>query len=309
MFALSYSRIAVIRRHLTRAVFASNVDRSSSAARLLQKEGERIHVFWLSGFIFFGSSNGVFESIRSAIRAAPAGRQRFAVLDFSDVSGFDTSALLSLVKLRNYADDTRLTLAFAGLPQRMSAALEHLRLFDAGSRHRRFATRNEALEWCENEVLTEGRTAESFAASGGLEDWLAAEIGSRDGARRLSRHFERRDVAPGTVLYAQGSPADTIDLVVTGQIAVSVASGPGLELVVRRMSTRTVLGEMGFFRGAPRTATVSAEGPAIIYTLHRASYDELKFEEPETAVAFLEFVARTLSDRLDFATQGISALS
>jgi SulP family sulfate permease len=309
MFAFSYSRIAVIRRHLTRAVFASNVDRSSSFARLLQDEGDRIHVFWLSGFIFFGSSNGVFESIRDAIRATGDRKRRFAVLDFADVSGFDTSALLSLVKLRNFADDHRLTLAFAGLSTRMSAALEHLRLFDAPSIHRRFATRNEALEWCEDEVLTESKSGERSTTSDGLEGWLAAEIGNRDMAHRLAHYFERRDLTAGTVLYTQGSPADTIDLIATGLIAVSVASEPGLELVVRRMSTRTVVGEMGFFRAAPRTATVSAEGSASIYTLRRASYDKLKSEEPEAAAAFLEFIARTLSDRLDFATQGIAALS
>ncbi len=136
MFAFSYSRIAVIRRHLTRAVFASNMDRSSSAARHLQEEGDRIHVFWLSGFIFFGSSNGVFESIRDAIQGTGDRKRRFAVLDFSDVSGFDTSALLSLVKLRNYADDHRVTLAFAGLSQRMSSALEHLHAVRRAPCHR-----------------------------------------------------------------------------------------------------------------------------------------------------------------------------
>jgi SulP family sulfate permease len=309
MFAFSYSRIAVIRRHLTRAVFASNMDRSSSAARHLQEEGDRIHVFWLSGFIFFGSSNGVFESIRDAIQGAGDRKRRFAVLDFSDVSGFDTSALLSLVKLRNYADDHGVTLAFAGLSQRMSSALEHLALFGASAIHRQFATRNEALEWCENEVLNESRTGDRVDAAEGLEGWLETEIGNRKMARRLVQYFERRDVAAGSVLYMQGSPADTIDLVITGRIAVSVASEPGLELVVRRMSTRTVVGEMGFFRGTVRTATVSADEPASIYTMTRASYEKLKTEEPEIGTVFLEFIARTLSDRLDFATQGIAALS
>jgi SulP family sulfate permease len=309
MFAVNYSRITVIRRHLTRAVFASNMDRSSSAARILQKEGERIHVFWLSGFIFFGSSNSVFESIRDAVGGTGDRKRRFAVLDFTDVSGFDTSALLSLVKLRNHADDHRVTLAFAGLSQRMSAALEHLQLFGASAIHRRFAMRSEALEWCENEVLTESKTGERSPMSEGLDGWLAAEIGSRDHAHRLAQYFERRDVAAGTVLYEQGSPADTIDLVVSGTVAVSVASEPGLALLVRRISTRTVVGEMGFFRGAARTATVFAEEPASIYTLSRTSYEKLKSDEPEIGTVFLEFIARTLSDRLDFATQGIAALS
>jgi len=310
MFALSYSRIAVIRRHLTRAVLASNVVRSAAAAHLLEREGDRIHVFWLSGFIFFGSSNGVFESIRDSISTASDRRRRFAVLDFSDVSGFDTSAVLSLVKLRNFADQQCVALAFAGLSDRMSAALERGRLFDAHGAHRRFATRNEAFEWCENEILGESETESApVAVSDNLENWLAAELGSRDKAHRLSRYLERRDLAPGTVIYAQGSPADTIDLVVTGTVAVTVMSELGPAVLVRRISTHTVVGEMGFFRGAMRTATVSAEQPAAVYTLTRSGYERMKAEDAEIAASFLEFIARTLSDRLEFATQGIAALS
>ena len=68
MFALSYSRIGVIRRHLTRQEFSSNVERSPEQSRLLREEGKRVHVFWLSGFIF-GSSNGLFERIKRRIDA------------------------------------------------------------------------------------------------------------------------------------------------------------------------------------------------------------------------------------------------
>jgi SulP family sulfate permease len=309
MFAFSYSRIAVIRRHLTRVVFASNMDRSASASRLLQEEGDRIHVFWLSGFIFFGSSNGVFEDIRDAVSNKPGGRRCYAVLDLSDVSGFDTSALLSMMKLRNHCDDHNVTLAFAGLSTRMLTALEHMHLFGSGRPHRAFATRNEALEWCEDQVLAESKAEERSGTAADFEDWLAGETGGRDRARNLARYFERRDLAAGTVLYRQGEPSDTIDLVVNGTIAVAIMSDPGLELLIRRMSTRTVVGEMGFFRGSSRVATVSAEQRATIYTLTRANYVRMKAEQPELGAAFLEFIVRALSDRLEFANQGIAALS
>ena len=309
MFAVSYSRIAVIRRHLTRAVFSSNVDRSAGAARRLQEEGDRIHVFWLSGFIFFGSSNGVFESIRTAMRAPSDGKLRYAALDFSDVSGFDTSALLSLVKLRNYADDSHVVLALAGASKRMFAALERMRIFGSGRSHRAFATRNEALEWCEDEVLAESKAEERSGTAADFEEWLTAEIGGRDRARRLASYFERRDLAPGTVLYEQGSPSDRLDLVVSGTVAVTVMAEPGLALLVRRMSTRTVVGEMGFFRGSPRIATVAAEQATSLYTLSREKYDLLKAEQPLISAAFLEFIIRALADRLEFANQGIAALS
>lgn len=309
MFAINYSRIAVIRRHLTRADYASNVDRAPEDARLLRESGHRVHVFWLSGFIFFGSSNRVFEGIRSAIEAEPDDRFSYAILDLQDVSGFDTSALLSLVKLRNYCEEHGVTLCFAGLSPGMRAAFEHAGLFGAGRSHKNFATRSDALAWCEDEVLTSGKSDTDAVVPEDFESWLAEELGSRDRARRMLPFFERRKLDKGRVLYRQGEPSDTIDFIVNGSVAVTVAGEPGPALLLRRMSKKTVVGEMGFFRSSARGASVTAEDGAEVYSLSRARYDSLLAEDPETGSAFLEFIVRTLADRLDFANQGIAALS
>ena len=132
MFALSYSRIGVVRRHLTRQEFSSNVERSPEQSRLLREEGKRVHVFWLSGFIFFGSSNGLFERIRRVIEAQREKPVGFVVLDFGSVPGLDTSAVLSLVKLRNYCEEHGVTLAFSGLSESMRVSFERAGFF--GSR-------------------------------------------------------------------------------------------------------------------------------------------------------------------------------
>jgi SulP family sulfate permease len=308
-FAFNYSRVAVVRRHLTRVVYASNMERSASAERTLQEEGDRIHIFWLSGFIFFGSSNRVLESIVSAISETPAGPRRFAVLDFSEVSGFDTSALLSLVKLRNYADEHGITLTFAGLSKRLQAALSYVNLLPPGCQHRMFGSRNEALEWCESKVLEGAAEARTDNAKNDFEDWLAGELGGRDKARRISRYFELRHLTAGTPIYIQGAASDSIDLVIDGTVAVMLVRGPEGSHLVRRMSKRTVVGEMGFFRGLPRVASVITEQGAIIYTLTRSNYERMMAEEPAIGAGFLEFVIRALSDRLEFANSGIAALN
>ena len=128
MFALSYSRIGVIRRHLTRQEFSSNVERSPEQSRLLREEGKRVHVFWLSGFIF-GSSNGLFERIKRVIDAQRDKPVGYVVLDFGAVPGLDTSAVLSLVKLRNYCEEHDVTLGFSGLSDSMRASFERAGFF------------------------------------------------------------------------------------------------------------------------------------------------------------------------------------
>jgi SulP family sulfate permease len=75
------------------------------------------------------------------------------------------------------------------------------------------------------------------------------------------------------------------------------------------MTTRTVLGEMGFFRRLQRSATVSADGPVTLFSLTRGNFERMRRERPELAVAFEEFIIRTLADRLEFANQTVTTLS
>ena len=70
----------------------------------------------------------------------------------------------------------------------------------------------------------------------------------------------------------------------------------------------TVVGEMGFYRGVPRTASVIAEGPTVIYRLTRKAFDRMQEEDPAAAAALHKLIIRLLSDRLEFANREISAL-
>jgi SulP family sulfate permease len=108
MFAVSYARIGVVRRHTTAATRASYVRRSAEATRQLRALGPALQVYELGGYLFFGSSEGLLERVRAdldmtlrhaAARAEDAIAVRWVLLDFSGVTGADTSAGLSLSTL------------------------------------------------------------------------------------------------------------------------------------------------------------------------------------------------------------------
>jgi SulP family sulfate permease len=68
------------------------------------------------------------------------------------------------------------------------------------------------------------------------------------------------------------------------------------------------VGEMGFYRRVPRTASVIAEEPSVVYRLTRESFDKMQAEDPGAASVFHKLIVRLLSDRLEFANREISAL-
>ncbi|MDX2156105.1 MAG: SulP family inorganic anion transporter [Hyphomicrobiaceae bacterium] len=308
LFAASYSRIGVVRRHVTRASFAAPVERAPEALRRLAEEGDRIHVLWLAGFIFFGSSNGLYEEIRRVTGRGSPGRPRWVVLDCGRVSGIDASALLSLEKLVNWAAAADVVLVFAGLSPTLAAELAEARIADPGKGMPVFATRNEALEWCEDGLLAGDGAVPTADGPAELEGWLSIELGGDQARRLIDGYLERRDLAVGEVVCALGAPSDTIELVATGSVAVMVPGHGERPIRVRRMTGRTVVGEMGFFRELPRAASVVAEEPTVVYLMTRSEYRRLQAEEPELCARFLEFVVRALANRVDVANREITAL-
>jgi len=306
LFALSYSRIGVIRRHLTRYEFASNVERSPEQTRLLHEEGKRVHVFWLSGFIFFGSSNGLFERIKRVIEDQTEKPVGYIVLDFGAVQGLDTSAVLSLVKLRNFCEEHGVTLAFSGLSDAMGTGFERAGFFGAARPHQKFGTRNEAVEWCEDMLLLYHEVGDASTHS--FETWLQKEFGGKIDFDRIAPFMQRQELDNGQFLFKQGEPSDSVVFQASGCVAITIIGEHGRPIRLRRMIGHTVVGEMGFYRHMPRTANVVAEEPTLVYRLTREAFDQMQEKDPAAAAALHKLIIRLLSDRLEFANREISAL-
>ncbi|MEZ5828567.1 MAG: SulP family inorganic anion transporter [Hyphomicrobiales bacterium] len=306
LFALSYSRIGVIRRHLTRYEFSSNVERSPEQTRLLHEEGKRVHVFWLSGFIFFGSSNGLFERIKRVIEGQQDKPVGYIVLDFSGVQGLDTSAVLSLVKLRNYCEEKDVTLAFCGLNDAMRASFESAGFFGSKRPHQKFGSRNEAVEWCEDMLLMYHEVGDASTHS--FETWLHKEFGGQIDFERIAPYMQHQELDTGALLFKQGEPSDSVVFQASGCVAITIIDEHGRPIRLRRMIGHTVVGEMGFYRHMPRTANVVAEEPTVVYRLTREAFDKMQEDDPAAAAALHKLIIRLLSDRLEFANREISAL-
>jgi sulfate permease, SulP family len=308
LFAASYARIGAVRRHVTRAQFASNVDRSAEAGAHLRESGDAIQLYWLAGYIFFGSSEGVFERVRDDVEALPPGKVKYVILDFAAVPSADTSAIFSLTKLRNFCHQHGVTLAYSSLSPASRRALELGGLFAGKGRYEIFTDLNQALAWCENQLLAQAGL-DVYTGLAGFKTWLERQLGPAVHVDDFLAYLERKDVTNSQVLHREGDPADCIDFVAAGGITIDLARGDGGSVCVRRIMTHSVVGEMGFFRHTTRSATVSAEAPVTLFSLTRANFERLRRERPDLALAFHDFIVRVLADRIDFANREVLALS
>ena len=197
-------------------------------------------------------------------------------------------------------------LVISGPSERIHAMIKAAGVLGRRSKHKVFASRNDALEWCENKLLA--RHDIDHVSEASFAEWLADELGDEDDVRRLMSYFERLELAKGDVLFRQGDPSDSIELVAAGCVAVTIAQADGKIAKLRRMAGQTVIGEMGFYRGQPRAATILAEEPTVVYRLTRKAFLRMHKRDPEIVSSFHRMIVRVLADRLDFANREVAAL-
>ena len=308
LFTMSYARLGVVRRHATRSQVSSYVVRSSESSDFLRQHGDAIQLYWLSGYIFFGSSEGVFEKIRADIEASAPYSVKYVILDFGLVSGSDSSALLSLGKLRSLCGRHGAMLVFCSLSPAGRAVLERGGFFSGKNHCRAFADLQTTLAWCEDQVLSKSGIVVDPSPAG-FELWLKRRIGFAVSPQELIAYLERKEIARSEIIYREGEQADTVDLVAAGNLNVDIATGNGGTRRVRRLTTHTVVGEMGFFRRSVRSATVSSDGPAVLFTLTRNNMERMRRERSDLASAFDDFIMRTLADRLDATNREVVSLA
>ncbi len=266
-------------------------------------------MFELVGFIFFGSSEVLFEQIQQRRRKQVAVPIRQIIIDFSRVTGYDSSAINTLNKLRGYCRKHDIQLALSGLNDGDRKKILPPEKTKVASHVQFFGSLNEALDRAEESLLSSlGPECRSNANGRDFRCWLSAELGVEIPFELVDRFFDRIDILPGEQLYAQGDAANTIDFIVDGTVAMMLETTSGQRYCVRHSSRQTVLGEMGFFRRATRNVSVVAERPTTVYSLSRANFDAIKEANSEFHDGLLNFVIRILSDRLEMATIELSAM-
>ncbi len=299
-FAASYSRIPVVRLRYNGESAESNVERAESDRKLLHDNGWQLLTMHLQGYLFFGTASSLLRQIRMARdNDQPF---RYLVLDFRGVDDIDSSAVFSFERLRQLAERVGFTILFTSFSDRLSRRLRGAGLLTTASDDelargvRLFDTLDHGLEWCEERILASLRPALSTPEP--LATLLSSEFADPASAERFVAMLERRRVAKGSSLIKQGDISDDLYFLESGRVTVLVTFASGAVMRVRTMGPGTMVGELGFYLGMARSATVVADEPAIVYRLTRELLSEMGKTEPTLAGHFHEFMARRLSARL-----------
>ena len=290
LFAVSYGRIDLVHEVAFGETYRSNVDRPATERDELRGLSDRVQILRVNGFVFFGSANRLLERIRRRLEVATP--PRFLVIDLRRVTGVDSSAVVSFVKVLSLAQAAGSEIVFTGASDPVRAQLARGGVVEIEGLVAFEPDLDRGLQRCEDALLIAPGLTEAEA---GAPRRAAVHDGLPPG---LAAHLERVSVPEGTVLLHQDDPPGDIYVLESGRLAVETTTPEGTRLRLRTLRPGVVVGEITLYTGIQRTADVVAEAPSVVLRISRESIERLESEEPELAATLHRWLATTLAERL-----------
>jgi len=282
----------------------SRVRRSPVEQQILDANGDLLYVMRLEGFIFFGTANGIFQMLRERLGAA-GGRIRYCLFDFSKVTGIDSTGMLSFGRMIQWSQEHNISLVMSGLPEKTRQEFLEQTSSTPEAGLRFFADADHAIEWCEDQIIDPYRS--DLPDKGGILEQLQAILAD-PGVEKLIPYMQCRDYRPGEYLIREGEAPDYVYFIQSGRVTAQLEA-PGKNPV--RLETITggrVVGEIAFFLGTTRTASVVADEDSMVWSLSMQDLERMQAADPEAANLFHHLSVILLSQRVAHLTQAVGAL-
>jgi CRP-like cAMP-binding protein len=116
--------------------------------------------------------------------------------------------------------------------------------------------------------------------------WLA-RLAAED-VRALAAGGRRRTFAHGEIIFREGSPGDSMHVVLEGQVRCVITSADGNEITVATMGQGEAFGDMSLLDGRPRSTSAIASGKTLTFQVSRELFVEWLSARPAAALALLE---------------------
>jgi sulfate permease, SulP family len=312
LFAFNYSRINVVRHEISGARYRSTIDRSLQENRILDAKADQIYILVLQGFIFFGTAYPLLAHVQDRIRSVPT---RFLLFDFNYISGMDSSAVLIFSKMRQIATAAKVDLLFVNLQQKTRTLLQEggctiLQDVEDIPENQNscflFQDLDYAIGWCEEQLLLTEKFQDGYDP---FEVLFSDVFHEGQTISDLKKYLERVEIPASAVLFTQGETSRDLYFIESGRIAVTLDLDDGTRRRLRSMSAGTIIGEMSFYLGTPRSGTIVAERPCVLHKLSAKALNRIESENRELAFAIHKFIVHVLAERLAHANERLLHLS
>jgi sulfate permease, SulP family len=304
LFVVEYGRVDSVRHVLTGHDYQSNFEVSEERRENLRRHGDAILIVRLQGFIFFGTSDRLRKSIEDRLSELV----RFLIIDFHRVTGVDSSAVVSFVRLGQVASRRGFILVMTGMNEPVRRALMRGGLTTSASL-RIDADLDQGLLWCEAGLLARLAPDLDVGSPRGVAELAFGVVKDAALAEALGRYLEPVTLDVGELLVEDGTPSDEMYFVGSGRGAVRIKGSGDVPVRIATIGPGAIVGEIAFYLGTTRNASVVVESPMTAWRFSRTSLGRLQKEMPELASRFHEGLAAMMAARLTSTNRLVSFLA
>lgn len=309
LFIREYSRIQAIHLNTNLVGVSSNVERTPQEQAWLKEQADRVRVYQLRGFLFFGTANTLTEQIKRDVKDQQ-GKIEALVLDFHRVSNADSSTGNSLLRLMQFCDAHNIRVHIAGLKQGMQHSLKVAGLTLSNSAAEGVINLSSyveaALESLENQLLKELELDQQSPVQATLQHSLTLDDNQ---LAKLLAYFTEEVYADGDWIISQGHHERVLHIIAAGRVDVGLQDSKTSGWVrFKKMRPGTLLGEMALYQNEPRSASARAVGTTKVLSLTHNKLAEMEANDPQLAIALHRFVVLIQSERLRDSNRRVYSL-
>ena len=289
-FILRLSRIELIESRFTAQERQSSKARNVPDRAILQEEGERVRGYQLQGYIFFGSAYPLAEHLRESLKNNPS--PTCLILDFSNVSGFDFSAINVLSRIVQSADKAKVQVILSTPSEYLQSGLKrNLSHSDFGSLLIE-PNLDCALERSEDIVIalwrlktdTQGNSLIMHTAADDLIRQFEHQNQFENLIEDLQDWVFPRDYSKGDVIVGPGISRSGLQFLVSGRASVYNSSGSR----IHQHASGSVIWPDGAHKGIK--VTVVADETCQVMVLEPVARYRLECNEEQIALKLYRYL-------------------
>lgn len=294
LFVIAYSRVDSTQISTTGANFHARLERSPDDRARLAEIGACVSVSRLEGFLFFGSASRLVERLQRRLESGPA--YRYAIVDLQRVVGLDMSAWSAFERLGRSCGQLGIEMIVTGLSPDIAARFGRRKR--QGGQHFRLAdSLDDVMLEIEDILLSETQSGHSDGGS--------HRFGGET-AELLQKYGTRIELAAGEQLFFQGNRSDHLIFLLSGRLCATVTDRNQTNRVVSRFLPGAILGEIAYYAGVDRTATLTAETDSAALRIDASALALMEREDAQSAAQFHRTLASVLAQRLLTTTRLLS---
>ena len=296
----------------------SNVDqhpssriRSKAERKLLLDHAESIVIYELTGNLFFGTVDRLFEDM-----AADLDRPVHIILDLARVQRVDLTAARMFQQMADRLHQAGGELIFTnvrsgkGLSRKVDKTLRKISPHQTGRYSvRSFIDDDEAIEYAENHLLASLGSHEQETQLVQIEDTSLMRGLSKHSIEILRHYMSEVFLKQGEILFEKDSVGDALYLVKSGEVDILIPIGEHHHKRLSKIGPGAFFGEIVFLIPGPRTAMAKAMQDTCVLKLQRRDFLKIREKHPHVAIELLMRLSTELSDRLRHSDEELRRLA